>query len=268
MLLLPAQVAWNWYTPHPDVPQGRPRPQSFDAAHWFHLLDPPGFAIGYGEWLRNPLWVSWEVPAGALQPLTERPRNFRCARETWVEVCPDDYRNSGFDRGHLAPNYAMSRLFGRPAQLASFSMANITPQKHAMNSRAWQRLEEAEMEYLRPTHGQRFWVMAGPLFASSPPRLPSGIAIPEASWRIWVRQIGGPADPALGDWQVLAFIVPQEANGFEDLRQFLVSVDQVEQRSGFDLLHRLPDVIENAIEASVDPEHWQLGEAWTRPPRY
>ncbi len=254
--------------PHPDVPLGRPRPHSIDPARWFHLLDPPGFAIGYGEWLRNPLWVSWEVPGGSLQPLKKRPRKFSCGAGTWAQVCADDFRNSGYDRGHLAPNYAMSRLHGRAAQVASFSMTNITPQRHAMNSRAWQRLEEVEMDRLRPNSQQRFWVMAGPLFDPPLQRLESGVAIPTAMWRLWVRVTTAADADAPPRWELLAFIVPQDATGTEDLRGFLSTVDAIEERAGFDLLHRLPDPVEETLEGEVRAEDWNLGSAWTDPPRY
>lgn len=268
LLLVPAQIAWNWFLPHPDVPLGRPRALERDLPHWFHIVDPPGFAVGYGEWLRNPLWVSWEVPATPLHPLRKRPGYFSCARGTLAQVCSDDYRGSGFDRGHLAPNYAMSRLYGKAAQVASFSMANITPQKHAMNARAWQRLEETEMDLLRPRNAQRFWVVAGPLFGSRPSRLASGVAVPDAMWRIWVRENTEPGIPLDQRWQVLAFIVPQTATGFEDLHQFLSSVDVIEKRTGFDFLHQLPDSVEAEIEAGVDASDWHLGKAWTASPRY
>ncbi len=268
LLALPLQIAWNWALPHPDVPLGRPRPLTLDPARWFHLIDPPGFAIGYGEWLQNPLWVSWEVPAGPLQPLQKRPRQFSCGSGTLAQVCAEDYRNSGYDRGHLAPNYAMSRLHGRAAQVASFSMANITPQKHAMNARAWQRLEEVEMDRLRPQAPDRFWVMTGPLFEQPPRRLDSGVAIPVALWRIWVRERTGAASGVDRRWEVLAFVVPQTATGYEDLRRFLTTVDAVEERSGFDLLHQLPDPVEDKLEAEIRAQDWKLGSGWTDRPRY
>lgn len=233
-------------------------------SHIYHVIDEPGFAIGYGEWLRNPLWVSWRVHGGKLNPLSKRPRHFVCA-ETLTRVCADDFSRSGFDRGHLAPNYAMSRLYGRQAQQASFSMANIAPQRHAMNARAWQRLEELEMDRLRPRGGQSMYVMAGPVFAKPPvQRLNSGVAIPTAFWRLWVRWSG----TDYRDAEAIAFVVPQQATGREDLRRFVATVDEVESQAGMNLLSRLPDFIEAAIESQSNPERWlRLGD-WTRPSRY
>ena len=264
LLALPAQQAWNWWQPHEDVPWGRPRPQLWQASHALHLMDPPGFVLGYSEWLRNPLWVSWQVPDGALQPLGPRPKRFSCAQGTLARVCPDDYRQSGYDRGHMAPNYAMSRLHGPKAQRASFSMANISPQKHRFNSKLWQRLEELEMDQLPRKPGQHFYVLTGPLFRPSPARLDSGVAIPEAFWRLWVRWTA----PDGSDLQALAFVAEQEVPPNTDLRRLQLSVDALEERSGLDFLHLLEDAIEAKVEAQVRPEDWAPASAWTRPSRY
>lgn len=267
LLALPMQMLWHATQPHDDVPMGRPRAlDTLRVDTWYHLIDPPGFAIGYGEWRRNPLWVSWEVHGEALRPLAPRPGHFRCAENTMMSVCPDDFTRSGYTRGHLAPNYAMSRLYGRAAQEASFVMSNISPQRADLNSRAWQRLEEWEMDYLRPEGRQRLWVMTGPVFAAAPASLPAGIAIPSAFWRLWVRY--DPEAAADQRWQALGFVVPQEVRGDEDLRTFVTTVDAIEAQIGFDLLHRLDEATEIQVEATADPAHWLPPSVWRRPPRY
>jgi len=47
----------------------------------------------------------------------------------------------------MAPNYAISTLYGKSSQLDSFLMTNITPQKPNLNRKIWQRLEEIEIKY-------------------------------------------------------------------------------------------------------------------------
>ncbi len=258
--------AWGGWRGHAQLEQGRPRPAGLVQYSW--LLAEPGFVLGYSPWWRNPLWVQWTVHAGPLRDLAPRPRHFVCAPDWLGGVCPDDYRRSGYDRGHLAPNYAMSRLYGREAQLASFAMHNISPQRHPLNARAWQRLEELEMDALRPALGRAFVVQAGPLFAADAPRLPGGVAVPAAFWRLWFDPGAAAATGAAAPPRALAFILPQQASGHGDLRQYAVTVDAVEARSGLDLLPALPDAVEAAVEAALPLAGWGVGERWDAPPRY
>jgi len=40
------------------------------------------------------------------------------------------------------------------------------------------------------------------------------------------------------------------------LQKYLVSIDEVERRSGFDFLHQLDDKIEDALEKEIDTTSW------------
>jgi endonuclease G len=46
-----------------------------------------------------------------------------------------------FDRGHMTPNFALSSQYGSLAQLETFFMTNMCPQKADLNQGAWQKLE-------------------------------------------------------------------------------------------------------------------------------
>lgn len=50
-----------------------------------------------------------------------------------------DYKNSGFDRGHLAPNADMPT---RNSQYESFSLANMIPQVSEHNQKTWSKVEQ------------------------------------------------------------------------------------------------------------------------------
>lgn len=63
---------------------------------------------------------------------------------------PSDYANTGYDRGHMCP--AADRSCSRRTMMATFSMANITPQVPALNRGAWKRIEDACRRYARGGH--------------------------------------------------------------------------------------------------------------------
>ncbi len=140
-------------------------------------------------------------------------------------------------------------------------MSNIAPQSRRLNELLWQRLEEAESDTVAPRAVQ-LWVVAGPLFGAQPPRLKkSGIAVPEAFFRIWLDVDGGAP-------RALAFVVPQEVCGSEPLSRFLASIDDVERRSGLDFFHELADAQEAALESARQAAGWQLERFERRPARY
>lgn len=224
------------------------------------VLRNPGFLVGYSEERRQPLWVAYRAETlKGTPPLPPRPR-FEVDARTRARVAYRDYTRSGFTRGHLAPNYAIARLYGADAQRATFLMSNIAPQRPRLNELLWQRLEEAESATLAPRAVQ-LWVLAGPLFGERPATLKSGVAVPEAFYRIWL-------DVDAGRPRALAFVVPQDVCGTEPLSRFAVTVDEVERRAGLDFFHELPDAQEDEVEGSAAAPEWGLARFERRAARY
>ncbi len=264
-LLLALLQVYQGLRGHPESYAGLPRASALRpwpwAAHWFHVIDPPGFVLGYSERWRNPLWVAYRLDERRDGAWGARPDHFQVDRRTLARVAHTDYSGSGYNRGHLAPNYAMARFVGRDAQLASFRMSNIVPQRSALNQKLWQRLEEIETDVYAAQPGP-LWVVTGPVFGASPQRLASGVAVPQAFFRIWLRE-GRDGQP-----EALSFLVPMRVTGYEPLDRYLVTVDAVEAASGLDFFHQLPDDAESALEAALAPGDWHFERYARRAPRY
>jgi len=148
----------------------------------------------------------------------------------------------------MAPVAAIGHCFGEDARWETFYLSNICPQTEALNNGLWKVLEAGERDWAKAFGG--LWVIAGPVFGQEDSRLPSGVAIPEAFFKILVRTDGGVT-------QVLPFVMPQEA-GTATLEQCLVSIDLIEARTGMDLLSGLPDPDEVSLEAVTPPGLWLL----------
>ena len=71
----------------------------------------------------------------------------------------DDYRGSGFDRGHMTPSGDMP---GEQAQQQTFSLANMVPQTPALNRGIWASIEMA-VRNLAAREGE-LYVVTGPAF--------------------------------------------------------------------------------------------------------
>lgn len=224
------------------------------------VLRNPGFVVGYSAERRQPLWVAYRAESLKGRRLGRRPERFEPDPRVAPAVTETDYRGSGYTRGHLAPNYLIGKLYGRAAQHATFLMSNVSPQRRRLNELAWQRLEEAEADIVAPA-AVELWVVAGPVFGARPAALKSGVAVPEAFYRIWL-------DVREGAPHALAFIVPQRVCGTEPLSEFLTSVDAIEQRTGLDFFQALDDAREAALERGQASDGWRLERFDRRAPRY
>lgn len=226
------------------------------------VLRNEGVLIGWSDIRVNPLWVSYRLHAVDDPRSDPRPDFKRDWRTLWP-IQPDSYFGSGYDRGHLAPNYAIAVVHGREAQRQTFLMSNISPQRPDLNRRLWQRLEEVVIDHFVPRSGA-VQVITGPVF---PPKLIDNIfnrvglvEIPEAFYKIVV--VPGERPMAL------AFVMPQSVRGNEPLDRYLVSIDELEVRTGLDFFPNLPGAIEAVMEGRVNTRGWALQEVANLPSRY
>jgi endonuclease G len=231
---------------------------------WTRVFRNDGFMAGYSELRGNPLWVIYALarPPTDTRPL-KRPSRFSADWRSLSHIGHADFDRSGYDRGHLAPNHAISLLYGREGQLDTFLMTNISPQDPDLNQKVWQRLEAAELDQLASRFG-KLWVVTGPIFEGATERLPSSfrVEVPDAFYKIYA------APQAEGGPKLLAFVVPQTVRGHEPLDRFVTSVDVVEAKTGFDFFPELDPKLEKAAEGTTDPEAWQVREWANLPGRY
>lgn len=245
--------------------QGEPKATSWRINTWFRTLRNHGFIVGYSDMRGNPLWVEYALhPVDENVPSLPRPSKFTKDWRAINRIDHNSYTKSGYDRGHNAPNYAMSHLYGKDGQNDSFLMTNISPQKPRLNQQFWRRLEETEIKNFTKL-ADKVWVITGPVFTDSTERLSSSwrVEVPDAFYKMYITE-AKPNQPS----KVLAFIVPQTIKGNESLSQFVTSIDNIEAQTGLDFFSDLDDVIEDRLEASVEPQAWDLQAVSNAPYRY
>lgn len=241
---------------------GVPTWESLHPTRVHRVLRNDGFLVGWSDVRVNPLWVSYVLHAVEEPRAGPRPDFQRDWRTLWP-IAADSYFGSGYDRGHLAPNYAIAVVHGREAQRQTFLMSNISPQRPDLNRRLWQRLEAAVIDHFVPRFGT-VQVITGPVF---PERFVDNVfnrvglvEVPEAFYKILLV----PGDEPLA----LAFIMPQEVRGDEPLDRYLVSINEVEARTGLNFFPNLPEVEAERLEGSVRIQGWGLEEVARLPGRF
>lgn len=233
-----------------DAPVFGGLPVPTDGRAPLRILRNTGYWIGYDETRRSPAWAAYRLPHVANPPrIAERPDQFVTDTRTIARVSSNDYTGSGFDRGHLAPNFAIARCYGEKAQQETFLMSNIVPQRHALNAGNWKSLETMEaISY--PDRFEQVWVLAGPVYAASTTRfLPHGVPVPEAFYKIHVDQREGAV-------RAQAFLFRHAGTGKEELQSLLVSIDTIEELTGLDFFPDLSQEAQRQLEAAPTPSVW------------
>ncbi|WP_239650021.1 DNA/RNA non-specific endonuclease [Methylocucumis oryzae] len=247
--------AYEYYVARPQMLyQGEPHALKPHINTFFRVLRNHGFIVGYSDWRGNPLWVEYALTQPeANAPDLKRPSRFELDWRSLNRLDHESYSRSGYDRGHMAPNYAISHLYGRQGQEDSFLMTNITPQKPNLNQKWWQRLEALEIDEFTKHYG-KVWVITGPIFKGSVERLSSDwrVEVPDAFYKVYLTESNS------GRHHALAFIAPQTVSGKEPLSQFVTTIDDVEAQTGLDFFAELPDSQEKALESSHDQAAWHL----------
>ena len=192
------------------------------------------FATGYSKKTNHGAWSAYRLGPDQVRQIKDlnlpRP-NQKFAQlpklnvPGYVQPRHDSYTGTNFDRGHLAPNGAMA--WDADAQKKSFTIANIAPQKPAMNRNIWRCFETSIREWAEE-FGDSFVVVGtfGNLKTISSDRDINQVPLTVPSHFIAMVFRAGENPKAVG------VMVPNESGNL-DVRQFMMSVDELEQKTGY-----------------------------------
>lgn len=208
----------------------------------------PGFELSFNAKAHQPNFVAWELTAEESEASGRRESKF--APDDNVDGCAtlNDYRGSGFDRGHMIP--AADVKWSADAMQASHYLTNITPQEHSLNSGPWASLEGLCRNWAR--RDSAIIIICGPVLSDRMPRSigkDNIIPVPERFFKVVLAPYTVPP-------RGIAFVMN---NGYVEggVQSAAVSIDDVEAITGFDFFASLPDSIENEVERQCQFHVWQ-----------
>jgi endonuclease G len=213
------------------------------------VIDRGAFVVGWSPSLRHPLWVAYHVPAEKAYEAGKRP-SFRADPAAPGSPGALSYKGTGFDRGHMAPNYAIATRFGTEAQKDTFFMSNVAPQLPGLNRGPWREVEHRIADLWTAKYGE-IWVIVGCVPGDREDCLPSGIDVPKAYWQVIVSK----ADDGV---RALALYMPKDIPISAFPVHNIVTIDELERRTGLDFLSDLPNFFEKPIEAHLPTRLWPV----------
>lgn len=244
-LLSPAQIRLD-AVGRPFVPDllELPALQKEDA-----ILVYSGFVLNYNPDRLIPNWVAYELTAEEVGGEVPRARGFSMdPNYTGRQAMREDYSNSGWDKGHMAPSADMK--WSQAAMTESFYLTNICPQDPTLNGRDWHVLENRVRDWaLR--YG-RVWVVCGPILRDNQYGTigERSVSVPDGFYKAVLRQ---DADET---WHAIAFIFDNNATR-QPLKDAVLTVDSLEEQIGYDLFANLDDSVESDIELVTNWEDWR-----------
>ena len=251
---------WTQYVHRPFVPTqvqtgdgpllaGEPERAGFP--HNLRVLYNTAYTVGYCDDLANPAWVAYrvfDVPDHPQPP--KRPEGFFLDGRTSARVESADYTSSGYDRGHMAPNFAIGTRFGPAAQEETFKMSNVCPQRHRLNAGLWKDLETRIADNYTARYGQ-VWVLDGPIFGPEDRlrRLRGKVPVPQGFYMIVLQKHEGGV-------RAEGFIFDQEAPTQGSLDDYVISIDEIERRTGLSFFPKLEKSVQTQLEQQAPASAW------------
>lgn len=214
------------------------------------------YTLSYSEKDEQAEWVAYELKKSNLgRSNFKRPYFIEDPLVNSGSANWRNYNRSGYDRGHLCP--AGDRRFSKEAFNETFYTSNISPQKNDFNSGIWNRLE-LKVRYWAAKYDGLYVVTGGVLKGDLGTIGREDVTVPDYFYKILIDKRGD-------NYKIIAFLMPHK-DSEKPLKDFVVSVDEIEKMTGIDFFPKLPDTIENNLERNVDYKDWSFGKefSWKR----
>lgn len=218
-----------------------------------YLMTKPQYALSYNKEKNIPNWVSYSLNASHFGDAPRFKGKFLADESLpagFYRVRHDDYVGSGYDRGHMVRSEERTRT--PEDNKTTFLLTNILPQYHDVNAGPWLRLEEHAQD-LAQKEKKQLYIIAGGIFNKGKKleTIGKGVAVPSAFFKVVVvLGRGEDARHVTEETPIIAVVMPNKEGimdrGWEEYR---THVDEIEKRSGYELLSRVAEDVQRVIES-------------------
>ncbi len=156
----------------------------------------------------------------------------------------DDYAGEAYDRGHLVP--AGNNTQNDDVMSESFFLSNMVPQVPNHNRGIWKQLETAVRIWVN--EGKDIYVITGTFYNKEHKEIGKRVGVPDYMWKVIID-----AKSKKG----IAFWFPNAPLPVADLPKYIVSIEEVEQKTGINFNPKISEKLQKALEsAKANPKEW------------
>ena len=216
------------------------------------ILEYKGFAVSYNNDTRLPNWVAYELTASEVTGDLPRKDKFRPdPAAAGPQANKEDYKNSGWDRGHMAP--AADMKWSMEAMEESCYFTNICPQNPQLNGGDWKELEEQCRKWAQKYSS--IYIACGPIVTKNEHGKigANKVVVPDKFYKVVLAKVNGV-------YQGVGFIfhnsplrkskISGKPPVDRPLKSYAVTIDEVEAATGIDFFPALDAATQNRVESS------------------
>lgn len=219
------------------------------------------------RWSCYQMYQGWQGNAGRYDPKTN-PGNHPNERqypydpnlpasERWEEdyFYGSYFNGARFDHGHICPS--ADRQYSKEANYQTFYMTNMQPQYNRFNAKLWAEMENKVRKWTPSSKEDTLFVCKGGTIDSEEnilTRIQGRLIVPKYFYMAVLLKVKGKYTRAIAFWAENE----NRDRSNESLKQFAISIDELERRTGIDFFCNVPDDDENSVESSCNTSAWGL----------
>ncbi|MEN6323483.1 MAG: DNA/RNA non-specific endonuclease [Proteiniphilum sp.] len=205
----------------------------------------------YPEWVAYPLHPTYMTSGNRTDDWQYDP----LVPQQYQPNLFSGWQGRGFSRGHMLPS--ASRSATKELNRTTFYFTNMAAQENEMNSSTWNDLEEKVRYWSKQTTYDTLYVVTGAILPASPEPITYVLdisgeksAIPKYLYKALLRK-----NKSTGTYYSIAFKMENRNTGIT-YTSSVVSVEQIEQETGFTFFPKLPENVGNAVKRQKDLANW------------
>ncbi len=222
------------------------------------------YCLQYDALKYHPKWVAFRFDAITGRKLVGRSGEFQNDPAVTTDLYIGSESFWGYDRGHLCASE--DRVYSSQANCNTFYMTNMSPQISSFNQGYWVTLEGQIQKLGRDRNFcDTLYVVKGGTINDNQIKTyvdrsnGKRVAVPQYYY-VALLKVKNNQYSSIGFWlehKEVPYSYESQAP-LSVFKETVVSIDELEEKTGIDFFHNLPDNIETPVEKIKEPAAWGI----------
>ena len=215
------------------------------------LIIHSGYICRYNSYTLIPDWVAYELTSFEVHGQYKRSGSFGMDPSfSGRQAMREDYSNSGWDKGHMAP--AADMKWSQESMFESFFLTNVCPQNHSLNEKIWLTIEQIARR-VADENGS-VWIICGPIVNENKYGTigQQNVVVPDQFFKAMLTYL-----PETDTFSAISFVLNNN-DEIQSLTDAAMSIDEIEKILNLNLFCNLERKIQRKVEAKYDLNCWKI----------